>query len=105
MINALLLDDKDNVVTCIADVAAGEAVTYRRGKEICTIIAREAIPYCHKVALYDLEQNADVIKYGETLGRTTQAIPAGGWVSHLNVVSIPRDYESELIDLSKEDRQ
>lgn len=105
MINALLLDETDNVVTCIADVAAGESVTYRRGDALCTLTAREAIPYCHKVALQDLAPDTEVIKYGEPLGRTTQAIPAGGWVSHLNVVSVPRDYESELIDLSKEDGQ
>ena len=31
-INALLMDPKDNVVTVITDVPAGETVTYRNGE-------------------------------------------------------------------------
>ena len=53
-VNALMMDDKDNVVTCVADIAAGETVIYKKNNEVCTITAKEDIPYCHKIALTDI---------------------------------------------------
>ena len=64
-INALLMDENDNVVTCVREVAAGEEVVYRKGTKMCSLEAKETIPYCHKVALETLENGADVMKYGE----------------------------------------
>ncbi len=96
-INALMMDEKDNVVTCVTEVAAGEQVVYRKGEELCSLAALEDIPYCHKVALVDIPLGGEVIKYGESLGKTSQAIGAGHWVSHNNLFSVPRDYDSEMI--------
>ena len=98
-INALLMDDKDNVVTCVADVAKGEQVVYRKQGELLSLTAEEDIPYCHKVALVDIAKGAEVIKYGESLGQTSEDIPAGHWVSHNNLFSVPRDYDSEMLPL------
>lgn len=98
-INALLMDLKDNVVTCVNEVAAGSMVCYRRSDEICTLEAIEDIPYCHKVALTDIEKGAEVIKYGESLGETSEAIKKGGWVAHHNLFSVPRDYDSEMVEI------
>ena len=53
-INALLMDPKDNVVTCVTDVKAGETVTCRKGEEVCSLEAKEDIPYCHKIAIQDV---------------------------------------------------
>ena len=88
-INALLMDEKDNVVTCVTEVAAGQDVVYRKGEE--------NIPYCHKVALVDLKKGDEVIKYGESLGVMTEDAAKGHWVSHNNLVSVPRDYDSEMV--------
>ena len=96
-INALLMDPADNVVTCVTDVPAGAAVNYRCGSEILTIIAEENIPYCHKIALENIPEGNHVVKYGESLGHATQDIQKGHWVSHNNLISIPRDYDSEMI--------
>ena len=98
-INALMMDPKDNVVTCVSEVARGEKVVYRKGDELCTLVALEDIPYCHKIALTDIDEGSEVVKYGESLGRTTANIPAGHWVSHNNLVSVPRDYDSEMLPL------
>ena len=46
-INALLMGETDNVVTCVADVQAGSEVVYRKGDEILSLTARENIPYFH----------------------------------------------------------
>lgn len=96
-INALLMDARDNVVTCVAEVSKGEQVVYRENGEVCVLTAEDDIPYCHKVALEDLPRGAQVFKYGEMIGRTTVPIAKGHWVSHENIVSVPRDYESEFI--------
>lgn len=98
-INALLMDPADNVVTCVNDISKGETVVYRNGDALCTLTAREDIPYCHKIALEDIPKDGDVIKYGESLGKTSQEISKGGWVSHNNLFSVPRDYDSEMINI------
>ena len=97
-INALLMDVHDNVVTCVKEVPAGSMVAYRKGNEICTLEAKEKIPYCHKVALEDLGTQQDVIKYGELIGKTNVPVAKGCWVSHNNIYSVPRDYDSEVIE-------
>ena len=99
-INALLIDDVDNVVTCVAEVSAGSEVYYRRGSEILSLKAEEDIPYCHKIALKDFAEGEEVIKYGEMIGRTNQPVKLGHWVSDKNIYSVPRDYDSEMIDLT-----
>jgi len=96
-INALLMNPADNVVTCVADIPQGSTVVYRKGNEKLTLIAEQSIPYCHKIALTDIAEGADVVKYGESLGVATRHIFRGHWVSHENLVSIPRDYDSEMI--------
>ena len=96
-INALLMDERDNVVTCVAAVSKGSQIVYQKGQEVCALTAEDDIPYCHKAALEDLPQGTEVRKYGEMIGQTTAPIAKGRWVSHENIVSVPRDYESELI--------
>ena len=53
-INALLMNEADNVVTCVTEVSAGQDVMYRKGNRVCILKAEEDIPYCHKIALEDL---------------------------------------------------
>ncbi|MBQ4046434.1 MAG: altronate dehydratase [Lachnospiraceae bacterium] len=95
-INALMMDPIDNVVTCMNEVKAGEEVVYRKGDEICTLTAKENIPYCHKIAVAGISKGGQVIKYGESLGEVSEDIAAGHWVADHNLFSVPRDYDSEL---------
>ena len=76
-VDALIMDPKDNVVTCVRDVKAGEVVHYRSKNEDLEILAKEAIPFSHKISLTDLEEGQEVIKYGELIGKTTRKINAG----------------------------
>ena len=99
-INALLIDDIDNVVTCVTEIPAGSEVFYRKGSEVLSLKAIEDIPYCHKVALKDFAEGDDVIKYGESLGKTNVAVKKGSWLWDKNMHSVPRDYDSEMIDLT-----
>ena len=97
-INALLIDETDNVVTTVADIKRGEDVVYQKGSEFFSLKAEEDIPFCHKVALKDFARDEDVIKYGESLGHTDKEIKKGHWVNHENIHSVPRDYDSELVE-------
>lgn len=96
-INALLMHDMDNVVTCTETVAAGGTVCYKKNGEYLELKALEEIPNCHKVAVAPIGKDEHVIKYGEIIGAANEEIERGRWVSHLNIRSIPRDYESEYI--------
>lgn len=96
-INALLLDTKDNVVTCVTEVPAGEEVVYRNGDQLLSLTAMDTIPYCHKIALEDIAEGNAVIKYGEMIGKTSASISKGRLVNETNIYSVPRDYDTEMI--------
>lgn len=93
---AIILDSKDNVATCTAEVEAGDVVELIGGA-LGTITTVEKIPIWHKAALVPIAKGGKVIKYGEMIGEALTDISKGGWVSHENIFSVPRDYESEMI--------
>ena len=94
MTNAILLDVKDNVATCTAAADKGDAIKILGGGEITCV---EDIPIWHKVALKKISRGEKIFKYGEIIGEASIDIAIGGWVSHENIFSVPRDYESEMI--------
>lgn len=98
-ISGLLMDKKDNVVTCVVDIHKGETVYYMKNDEMCQVVAQEDIPYCHKIALCNLGKDEIILKYGEMIGKTLRPIAQGCWVSHLNIYSVSRDYDSEMLKL------
>jgi len=77
---AVLVNQKDNVVTAVSDAEKGEDIIYRVGSETRQIKAIEAIPYGHKVALAKIAKGSDIIKYGEIIGRAKSDIELGAWV-------------------------
>ena len=104
-INALLMDVSDNVVTCVTEIPKGTEAVYRRGNEICTVTAQEDIPFCHKIALKTFEKGEDVLKYGEMIGRTTAPVGEGYRIDHNNIVSVTRDYDSEMVPENGEEEE
>ena len=94
MTNAILLDVKDNVATCTTAANKSDAIKILGGGEIICV---EDIPIWHKVALKKISRGEKIFKYGEIIGEASIDIAAGGWVSHENIFSVPRDYESEMI--------
>ena len=97
-INALLMDPKDNVVTCVEEIPEGNQVCYQNQGKEKFLTAEDKIPYCHKIALRDLTEGEEIIKYGESLGKLVQAVDKGHWVSDQNLKSVPRHYENEMVD-------
>ena len=80
---ALRLAAADNVATALRDLEDGEVVEI----EGLSVTLLERIPLCHKLALTDLEPATPVLKYGQPIGRTTQAIRAGAHVHVHNMKS------------------
>ena len=93
---AILLDEKDNVATCTSEAQPEDMVICHGGGR-AKVRAVELIPIWHKIALKPIAKGAMVYKYGAIIGKTLRDIPQGGWVSHENIRSIPRDYASEYV--------
>ena len=94
--DAIMLNVTDNVVTVVNGATAGQEVHYFKGNEMCSVTTVEEIPPCHKIAIAPIKVGEHVIKYGEIIGASDADIPVGGWVSHLNIHSLPRDYSNEV---------
>ena len=93
---AVLLRPVDTVATVVEDVVKGDVITYLCDGEKCTVTALEDIPAFHKIALKDMKVGEHVIKYGQIIGGMTSDAATGCWISHKNIMSLPRNYEDEL---------
>ena len=81
--NLILSHPKDNVATAKSPIKSGTSLTISKGKKI---IAKEEIPFAHKIALRGIPRDGAVIKYGERIGRAIREIKAGELVHIHNVV-------------------
>jgi len=79
----MLLHPDDNVLTCIAPIAAAERVAIA-GIELR---AAEAVGVGHKLARRPIAPGERILKYGAPIGSATQAIQAGEWVHVHNIRS------------------
>lgn len=79
----IILDDRDNVATAIEDIPEGAKVV-SKGGETTTV---EPIPFGHKVALVDLPDGTEILKYGEPIGLALGDIAQGACVHVHNVDS------------------
>ncbi|MGL4790736.1 MAG: UxaA family hydrolase [Anaerotignaceae bacterium] len=95
-VNAIMLRPIDNVVTVVGEVSKGDTINYVKDNQQCSVEAKENIPAFHKVAIADVKTEEHIIKYGQIIGGATSDIEAGMWVSHKNIMSLPRNYEDEL---------
>jgi len=87
MSNAIVLSEKDNVATALAEMKAGEKIAVKKGtgKEV-TIL--QDIPFGHKFAIRDISKGENVVKYGEVIARATQKIKEGEYVHVHNIESL-----------------
>jgi len=84
MDSMLVIHPRDNVGVALKVIAAGEAAI-ARGVDVFP--ALEEIPASHKIALRDIAAGEEIIKYGETVAVSTQAIRKGQWVHTHNLES------------------
>jgi len=85
---AIMLDPRDTVAVLIEDAGAGARIVLQGDGSAggpADLIAAEAIPYGHKVAVRPMEAGDPVIKYGEKMGIARARIDVGRHVHVHNV--------------------
>ena len=78
MAEFIKINPADNVAVAINDVEAGCGFDI----DDVSITTLTKIPAGHKVALKDLAEGEDVVKYGFPIGHLLQAVPQGGLIDH-----------------------
>ena len=76
----LKINDNDNVVVALNTIPAGEKITVSVGDGSKTVTAREEIPAGHKMAICDIPEGGEVIKYGYRIGNAKENIAEGSWI-------------------------
>ena len=94
MINAILIDPKDNVATVTEPAACGADVLCRCGALSLAVTALSSIPCYHKIAVRFITCGEPVLKYGEVIGYAREDIPAGGYVHTHNVSDSPEEVDA-----------
>ena len=77
MLNAMIVEPKDNVVVAIEPIQKGETVTYTCEGAEKTLTALEDITIYHKLAARDIAKGEPIVKYGEHIGLAARDIKAG----------------------------
>jgi hypothetical protein len=72
----LVMNDKDNVGVVLERADIGDTCTFQND----TIEIIEPIEFAHKIALVDIYEKANVVKYGENIGYALKPIKKGQWV-------------------------
>jgi len=82
-----VVEPEDNVGTFLRDATAGETVEIPVGDRVRSVTLNDDIPFGHKVALHDIGEGDEVLKYGTSIGYASEDIAAGDWVHVHNVES------------------
>lgn len=84
-INAIVVDEQDNVVVAIEAIKKGSEVVYVLNDTKCKLIAENDITIYHKLASKNINENEPIIKYGQHIGLAKSDIKAGEHVHIHNV--------------------
>ncbi|MBZ2198555.1 UxaA family hydrolase [Occultella gossypii] len=89
---ALLLRPDDSVAVATRDLATGTSLTLADGAPLTVLVD---VPRGHKVAVRDVAEGGQVLKYGQSIGRATAPIAAGEHIhSHnLGMDATEREHE------------
>lgn len=82
MRKVLILDPRDNIAVCLADLAEGDVVQ----QDDITITVKNRIPRGHKIATKEIAKNDGIIKYGERMGHAVAPIAIGEHVHVHNIL-------------------
>ena len=79
MRNAMLINEKDNVIVAIEPLSKGTNAVYQVNGRSEEIKVLEDIPMYHKIARVPIKAGSEIIKYGEYIGEAACDIPAGSY--------------------------
>jgi hypothetical protein len=91
---AILLSDKDNVLTLLAPGSEGDCACTPDGG--MRVLLLDEIPLYHKAAGSPIPKGGPVIKYGVVIGAATEDILSGRWVHLHNMRSLVDEKSSDL---------
>ena len=77
MQNFIKIHENDNVVVALNTISAGTTITLEGDK---TVTSNMEIPAGHKMAITDMAEGVQVIKYGYPIGFTKEAVRCGDWI-------------------------
>lgn len=77
----LRINEADDVAIALDDLTAGEVIEVGG----CSVTLAENIDKGHKVALKDIAEGENVIKYGYPIGHATRPIKQGEWIHSHNI--------------------
>ena len=106
MAEFIKINAADNVAVAIHDVEAGGCFDIE-GVQICPSVR---IPAGHKIALRNMSEGEDVIKYGFPIGHLLQDVPQGGLIDHTNLKTnleglLEYSYQPDLTEIIPSDRK
>lgn len=78
----LILDERDNIAVCLADLSAGDLIEQDELK----ITVLNSIPRGHKIATKAIAKDEGIIKYGERMGHAIAPISVGEHVHVHNIL-------------------
>ncbi|MEM9442603.1 MAG: UxaA family hydrolase [Pseudomonadota bacterium] len=85
--DAIALHGDDHVATVLRPINEGDVVNVSSPNGMVQIIATEAIPIFHKIALRPLRNDSDILKHGDSIGTSISDIEAGAHVHVHNLRS------------------
>jgi altronate hydrolase len=78
----LILDSRDNIAVCLADLNKGDVIE----QDDISITVLNSIPRGHKIASRAIDKGEGIIKYGERMGHAIAPIAAGEHVHVHNIL-------------------
>lgn len=81
------INPSDNVAVALTDISKGEILSF----DNCDVTATENIARGHKIALCDINDGSDIIKYGNIIAHAKKDIKVGSWVHTHNAATTLSD--------------
>lgn len=91
MMNAMIIDEKDDVVVAIEPITKGDEVNYLLNGEVQSFEAITDVTIYHKIARRDIPKGTMVSKYGQHIGMAACDIKKGEHVHTHNIESKRED--------------
>lgn len=86
--------EDDNVAIVVNALGLPPGTTFA-----CGLTLREFVPQGHKVALSDLPEGAEIIRYGQVIGYAVRDIPRGSWIEE-SLVRLPTAPDLDSLPLA-----
>ncbi len=82
-VETVVLHPHDNICVAAVNLSQGAEINTDRGN----LVLEQAVPIGHKIAIDPIDKGSAIRKYGQVIGRSTQAIRPGQWVHSHNLVN------------------